>query len=212
MSGTIDKPPGSRLDMTDLAVDLTMLALVKPMRNFGYASVTFAAHAESQYDYNAKTIALTQATFGAPEMGKLSANYRLSNFPFELLEGITSPEAFGLAAGGIDGAELRYDDASLVDHLIAVLADNLQQTPELARRTAIGMVEQQKAYLSKTFFSNMPWALNAFDQVIAFLGTPKSIRLRVKPPSPISLAQVLLIGKEQPDKILDLLGVTVDRP
>ena len=58
----------------------------------------------------------------------------------------------------------------------------------------------------------MPRALNAFDQVIAFLRTPKSTRLSVKPPSPISLAQVLLIGKEQPGKILDLLGVTVDRP
>jgi hypothetical protein len=214
MSGTVDKPTGARFDMTDLAIDLTMLALVKPMRNFDYRSVTFAAHAESKYDYDAKTVALTQSTFGAPEMGTLSANYRLSNFPFETLQGAMTPEAFGIAAGaiGIDGAELRYDDASLVDHLFAVAADNLHQTPEQARQTVIGMVEQQKAYFAKTFFAHTPRALDAFDQATAFLREPKSIRLSVKPPGPISLAQLVLIGKEQPGKVLDLLGVTVDRP
>ncbi|HUH85292.1 MAG TPA: hypothetical protein VLX85_11845 [Stellaceae bacterium] len=214
MSGTVDKPTGARFDMSDLAIDLTMLALVKPMRNFGYRSVTFEAHAEAKYDYDAKTAELTEATFGAPEMGTLSANYRLSNFPFDTLQGITNPEAFGIAAGaiGIDGAALRYDDASLVDHLFAVAADNLHQTPEQARQTVIGMIEQQKADLSKTFLSGMPRVLDAFDQVIAFLREPKSIRLSVKPPGPISVAQLMLIGKEQPGKVLDLLGVTVDRP
>jgi hypothetical protein len=107
----------------------------------------------------------------------------------------------------IIGCELRYDDASLVDHLFALAADVAAKAPEAMRQSVLDELEAQKAAHGEA-----PLFADALDQVIAFLRAPKSIRVRLKPPSPVTIGELARLGEPQPNELMELLGVSVDRP
>jgi hypothetical protein len=111
------------------------------------------------------------------------------------------------AAIVLDGAELRYDDASLAAHALAAAADFRKEAPEQTRQAALDAVA-----LQKSIHSDAPRLAAALDEVAAFLREPKSIRVTAKPPHPVSLGEIMAIGEGQPEQLMEALGVTVDRP
>jgi hypothetical protein len=206
MSGTIDKPTHSTFDMVDLDADLTPLILIPGLRTFGYGHVGFAAHSEAEYDVDIGLYDLT-ASLGAPEMGKLSFAVRVRNIPFEFAGSV---EALGarLLEIAIEGAQLRYDDASLVDHVIAVAAESRKESPETIRRMAIEWIENDIAR-----YPGRPRAIAAAREFVAFLQEPHTIRIQVKPERPVTIAELATHEPDPtPEPVLELLNLTIDRP
>jgi hypothetical protein len=207
MAGTIDKPTRTTFDMTGLAIDLGALASFQPIGKLGYGKVTFESHAEAAYDTDAKTMELKSFSFGAPEMGKLSMGYRLGNYPLDWPTKSADAMQKILMDIVIGGAELRYDDASLVDHIVALVADSRGEAAAATRQAATDRLEEQKA-----IYADGPLVLDALDQMIGFLGASKSIRVVVKPPSKVTVGELSRLGEPQPNDLMELLGVKVDRP
>jgi hypothetical protein len=206
MAGTIDAPTRVTLDMTQLAVDFGALVAVPLFNKFGYGKVNFDSHGEAIYDTGSKSVAF-KSTFGAPEMGQLSLAYRLDNYPKDWATG--SAEAMEKIVMGIaiEGGELRYDDASLVDHILTLVADETGATAAATRQSAFDMLAEQKAS-----YADDPLVQDALDAVIEFLRAPKSIRVVVKPPSPVTIGELYRLGEPEPNDLMELLGLKVDRP
>jgi hypothetical protein len=207
MAGSVDKPTRSTFDMTGLAIDFGALASFEPIAKFGYGKVTFDSHGAAIYDLDAKTIDLKGFSVGAPEMGKLSMGYRLGNCPADWPTK-SADELQQIAMDiVIEGGEARYDDASLVDHIVALVADATGQTPAATRQSALDWLDEQKAT-----YADGPLVQDALDAMIGFLRAPKSIRIVVKPPSKVTIGELSRLGEPQPNEVMELLGVTVDRP
>jgi hypothetical protein len=207
MVGTVDKPTRSTFDMAGLAIDFGALASYGPIAKFGYGKVTFESHGEAVYDLDAKTVDLKSYALGAPGMGTLSMSYRLGNYPADWANK-SSDEMQQIAMDiVIDRAEARYDDASLVDHVLAVVADQAGQTTAEARQSAIDWLEEQKGA-----YADGPLVQEALDAVIGFLHAPKSIRVVVRPPSKVTVGELSRLGEPQPNEVMELLGIKVDRP
>jgi hypothetical protein len=207
MAGSVDKPTRSTFDMTGLAIDFGPLASFEPIAKFGYGRVTFDSHGEAVYDLDAKTIDLKGFSVGAPEMGKLSMGYRLGNYPADWPTK-SADEMQQIAMDiVIEGAEARYDDASLVDHIVAIVADQTGETPAATRQRAIDWLDEQKAT-----YADGPLVQDVLDAVIGFLRAPTSIRVVVKPPSKVTIGELSRLGEPQPDDVMELLGIKVDRP
>jgi hypothetical protein len=207
MGGAIDKPTGGTFDMTGLAIDLGALASLQPIGKLGYGKVVLESHGQAVYDTEAKTAELTGFSFGAPEMGKLSLGYRLGNYPVDWPTMSAEAIQQALTQVVINGAELRYDDASLVDHVIALIADNTGKTAAETRQAAIDRLAAEKAK-----YADGSLAAGALDELVGFLQSPKSIRVVVKPPSKVTVGELSRLGEPQPNELMELLGVTVDRP
>jgi hypothetical protein len=207
MAGSLDRPTRGTFDLTGLAVDFGALASFEPIAKFGYGKVTFESHGEAAYDADARTADLKSLSVGAPEMGKLSMSYRLGNYPTDWATK-SADEMQQIAMDiVIARAEARYDDASLVDHLITLVAGQSGRTPAATRQSAIDWLEEQK-----TAYADGPLVQDALEAAIGFLRTPKSIRIVVTPPSKVTIGELSRLGDPQPNDVLELLGVKVDRP
>jgi hypothetical protein len=210
MTGDIDRPTGGTVEMQRLGVDFAAIAAnpsARMLRGLGYGQVFFEAHGSATYDTDAKIFELSRLSFGAPEMGMLSLAYRVGNYPADLPwadQGATFRRLMDLA---VERVELRYDDASLAERLLAVWAAGTNQSPAATREGLLTALEQQKKR-----HADAPLVQKALDAVIAFVREPTSIRLIAQPATPVKLAQVGELGQARPNDILTLLGITVDRP
>lgn len=207
MAGTIDRPTHGRLDMEELGIDFGALGQLPPMAKFGYGQVFFAAHGEADYDTDAKTLELKHFAFGAPEMGTLSMAYRFGNYAYDGTAAGAEAMQQKLREVVIERAELRYDDASLFEHILGVVAGNTGRTPEATRQAAIDMLEQRRSA-----HAGAPLVREALGEMIGFVREPKSIRLTIAPPRPITFGQLSQLGQSQPNENMELLGIKVDRP
>jgi hypothetical protein len=209
MSGSIDSPTGGTFEMQRLGVDLSTIARnpgAEMLAMLGYGQVFFDAHGDAAYDAGAKTIE-SHFSLGAAEMGTLSLAYGLGNYGIDWDSGDTGAlieQAMGMA---LMGFEFRYDDASLADHVIDAVAAQAKQPPAAMRQSFVTMLEQEKSA-----HAGEPLVVNALDAAIDFLVKPTSIRLTAHPPRPVTFGELSQLNAPQPNDLMTLLGVTVDRP
>lgn len=206
MAGTLDGPTGATLDMTQLAVDFGALNAFPPLDKLGYGKVNFGAHGEAIYDTAAKTVAV-KSRFGAPEMGELTLAYRLGSYPDDWTSDSAEALEKVVMAVAVERAELRYDDASLVDHLFQLWAASAGETAAAARQQALDRLDELKAT-----YRDAPRAREALEAATAFLRAPKSIRAVAEPPSPVTIGELYRLNEPDPDDVMELLGLKVDRP
>lgn len=209
MTGDIDKPTGATLEMQGLTVDFAAIArnpMTRMLAGLGYGQVVFEAHGAAAYDTEAKTIDLSRLSFGAPEMGMLSLAYRVGNYPFDLKMAESSAMAQQFMGVAIEGFELRYDDASLAERVLALMAKGSNRPPSEVREGFIAALDQVKRA-----HAGEPLVADALDTVIGFVREPKSIRVVAKPRQPVTLARLAEL-QAQPNEMLAALGVAVDRP
>jgi hypothetical protein len=209
MSGSIDKPTGGAFEMQGLGVDLGVIARnpgAEMLAALGYGQVFFDAHGNAAYDAGAKTLE-SHFLVGAPDMGTLSFAYRLGNYGLDWDSGDTGTlieQAMDIA---LLGFEVRYDDASLADRVIDALATQAKQPSAAMRQSFVTALEQEKSA-----HGTEPRVVSALDAAIDFLVKPTSIRLVAAPARPVTVGQLSQRGSPQPNDLMTLLGVTVDRP
>ncbi|HEX7968554.1 MAG TPA: hypothetical protein VF502_10060, partial [Stellaceae bacterium] len=209
MTGDIDKPTGATLEMQGLAVDFAAIArnpMTQMLAGLGYGQVVFEAHGAATYDTEAKTIEVSRLSFGAPDMGMLGLAYRVRDYPFDLKMAESSAMAQQFMGVAVEGFELRYDDASLVERIFALMAKSSSRPPSEVRESFVAALDQvKKAH------AGAPLVADALDTVIGFVREPKSIRVVAKPREPVTLARLAELHA-QPNEMLAVLGVAVDRP
>ncbi len=210
MSGSIDKPGGSDLDMSRLGLDLGAIARLPgaaPLIALGYGQVFFEAHGHGVYDAESKTAEVTRFSFGAPQVGTLSLAYRLANYPGEWQTGRREGMEQQLMAIAVERAELRYDDASLFERLLKLAATQMGESADAVRQLAITTLEQQKL-----IHQERPVVANALAVAEDFVRQPTSIRLTATPQRPLAIKELMALQHLGPEELADALGVTVDRP
>jgi hypothetical protein len=136
----------------------------------------------------------------------LSLTYRLGNYALDWDPSDRAAMMQQAMSIAIEGFELRYDDASLADHVIDVLAAQTKQPPAAMRQSLVTMLEQQKSAHGAEAL-----VVNALDAVIDFIVKPTSIRLTATPAHPVTLSQLSKIDAPQPNDLMLLLGISVDR-
>jgi hypothetical protein len=209
MNGSFDKPTGGAFEMQRLGIDLATIARrpgAEMLAALGYGQVFFEAHGDAAYDVDAKTVE-SHFSFGAPEMGTLSFGYRLGNYDLDWDAGDTGTLIEQAMDVAVMAFEVRYDDASLADRVIDAFAAEAKQPPAAMRQSFVTMLEQEKST-----HAGEPLVVNALDAAIDFLVKPTSIRLAARPARPVTLSQLYRLDSPQPNDLMTLLGVTVDRP
>jgi hypothetical protein len=210
LTGTIDRPVGGTLEMQQLGIDFATLAKLPSARllaKLGYGKVFFEAHGAASYDVDAKAVELKRLSFGAPEMGTLSMAYRIGNYPWAEATMGTDALLQRMMDMAIERFEFRYDDASLAERLVGLIAAGMGQTAESLRHMAFDVLDQQKkAHAAE------PHVLAALDVVRSFVEKPTSLRLVAAPPQPVSIREFEALGVREPEAIMATLGVTLDQP
>lgn len=118
--------------------------------------------------------------------------------------GVDKPETLEETAK-LQGALLRYTDASLTGRVLALAAQDAGADPAAFRKQLTTMIQAQ----SKTVLGTSPAATAATGAVLAFLADPHALTVQLAPAQPLGFAAIDQLQTQPPAKMFQALGVKV---
>ncbi|WP_147272179.1 hypothetical protein [Phyllobacterium salinisoli] len=210
-------------DVDKIAVDLSKIQPSKAKETLtalGYQKINGHIDSKGTWSVSDGRFQLNQFDLVMDDGGTLGLKFDLGGYTLDFMKELQQAQAMiaadpdseagGLAMLGllqqltVSGATVRFDDASLTNKVLDYYAK--QQGAE--RST---LVNQMKAVLPLFAgqLRNAAFASQVTEAVSAYLDNPKSLEIRAAPPSPVPVAILMATGTAQPEKLPDVLGVTV---
>ncbi|PYE87194.1 hypothetical protein [Phyllobacterium leguminum] len=104
----------------------------------------------------------------------------------------------------VNGASIRFDDVSLTGKVL----DYYAKKQGSDRSTIVNQTKAVLPFLAGQL-KNAAFASQVTQAVGAYLDNPKSLEIRAVPSSPVPVAVLMATGTAQPERLPDVLGVTV---
>ncbi len=195
-----------RVDLAVRGIEATLDAAASPVADFlvllGYDSVRVDLDYAYVFDPAANILRVDGVRVAAAEMGTIAISAELGGVPPEAM---TDP---ALAAMAEDEAtlrrlELRYEDASLADRLLAMAAEDEGLSTEEMRGQLIEAI-QLEARTAKDRLTK-----EVLKAIEAFLAKPGTLRVVAEPPEPVKFAALESLD-DDPDTVRALLGLRVE--
>ncbi|MCP5431908.1 MAG: hypothetical protein H6923_01425 [Alphaproteobacteria bacterium] len=183
------------------------------LRALGYDELALDLSYRIRYDEEAATSRIESLVLSGRDMGQIKGSAEFGNVTFYRdVVGLTLPE---LLRGGqvvrvlqsvrLNGLELAYSDASLARRVIAHSAEQAGVTPQAYVADLVASLRSNK----ETYASD-PFLASAYDAVASFLENPGTLRLKVAPETPPSLAEVATAMIGSPLLATRFLNATVE--
>ncbi|PRD45951.1 hypothetical protein C5748_02125 [Phyllobacterium phragmitis] len=220
---TAGSPINYTWDVDKIAIDLSKAEPSKAKETLtalGYEKIDGRIDSKGSWSITDGRFKLDQFDLVMDEGGKLGMTFDIGGYTLDFIKGLQQAQATladnpdsdagGLAMLGllqqltVSGASVRFDDASLTNKVLDYFAN--QQGTERSV-----LVNQMKAVLPLFAgqLKNAKFASQVTEAVSAYLDNPKSLEIRATPPSPVPVAILMATGSAQPEKLPDVLGVTV---
>ncbi len=186
-----------QLHLTEAAFTQTP-ATAAAMQNLGLHALTISASAGYRWDVEHQAVTFDRTALRIDELGELDFDGQV--------EGVSPAIDLQRLENEIvlREARVRYRDASLARRLIAASAAKAQVDVAAMRQHLIDTVE-----LRALAFGSGPALTNVVSAVTSFIQAPNSLNVVIKPPVPLPISDLLMQQDEDPQKMLDRLGVTV---
>ncbi|YBV97817.1 hypothetical protein M1D80_13430 [Phyllobacteriaceae bacterium JZ32] len=186
----------------------------------GYEKITGHIDSRGSWSVPDGRFKLDQFDLVMDDGGTLGMTLDLGGYTLDFIKGVQETQATladnpdndaaGLAMLGllqqltVNGASVRFDDASLTNKLLDYFAN--QQGSD-----RVTVINQAKAVLPlfAGYLKNAAFATQVTQAVSAYLDNPKSLEIRAAPSAPVPVAVLMATGSAQPEKLPDVLGVTV---
>jgi hypothetical protein len=202
MDGTLEKRTGAALKVSGVQIS----AAAAPMlRLINYDKLSLEFDGRSSYDEKDGVVD-SRSLIAVQEAGRLGVAMRLSNYPAAMSAPMVSNVLTHLRETRLDRFELRYEDASLADHLLKLYGGFSGRDAEGMRAQLIEQVTARRdAYPGN---ANVKHSL---DTVIAFLRHPGAIAVRLAPPQPVQFDDLSkLFARGDLGAAADRLGLTIE--
>ncbi|MGE5514257.1 MAG: hypothetical protein ACM31D_00390 [Bacteroidota bacterium] len=149
-----------------------------------------------------KRLSIKQAAIGGDGLGQLSIAMDLGGVdPNAINDPILAMAA--AQAATLESMELRYDDASLAGRILKLAASEAEMEEAQFKAMLLAQLAEAGAQAPAT-----PLTKEMLDSATAFLTSPKSLSLRLKPAQPMPLAQIM--GNAQdPVALAQAMGMSV---
>ncbi len=188
-----------------LVVDLNQpeqLEMANFLKEAGY-DTELKFDIDTKYRYNPTKQEMSVDTFkvSADQVGDLSVNMKLGNVDME------DVESKNVAPTSMDtifhGFEITYKDNSFADKFLAAMAAEQGVTvDELKTQMTSQLTGASEFFLS----SDNQVAMDAVNEVVAFIENPEGFSVSVKPEKPVQLANLV---SENPDNWVEMLNIEI---
>lgn len=194
--------------------------MTKTLGELGYDKITGNIVSKGSWSPADGRFKLDQFDLTMDQGGKLGMTFDIGGYTLDFVKELQGAQktlaatqdkdAAGLATVGlfqqltINGASIRFDDASLTGKVL----DYYAKKQGTDRST---VVNQTKAVLPFMVgqLKNAAFATQVTQAVGSYLDNPKSLEIRATPTSPTPIAVLMATGAAQPERLPDVLGVTV---
>ena len=172
----------------------------KPMKEMGYDRITANLEVDYVYDPEQKRFHLKQWTGGANDMGSIEISFQIGNFD---MAAASNPLAFlfSLPQMEIYGASVTYQDASLVNRVIAQAAREQKSDVATLKGRFNQEIDREIARETDDFTRQALLAIKGF------MNDPKRIAITASPELPVSFDQ--LQKARDPKEVIRMLNVTI---
>jgi hypothetical protein len=211
-------------DIDKVSIDLANAKpseLTKALAAMGYSKITGRVVSKGTWSPSTGNMKGSQFDFVMDQGGTLGVTFDIGGYTADFVKEIQEAHAAmaanpdkdgaGLATLGllqqltINGASIRFDDASLTGKILDYIAKKQGSD-------ATTLVNQTKAALPillGAHIKNAAFVTQVSQAVSAYLENPKSLEIRAAPSSPVPVAVLMATGSAQPERLPDVLGVTV---
>ncbi len=200
MDGNLDHPTAAAL--TASAVEIPA-ALVPMLHVIGYEKLSLELDGKSSFDA-ATGIDDSTLRLAAANAGTLALDLHLGHVP--QLSGsqdiATAMQQYSVVE--LDDAQLRYDDASLADRLLRLVAAQTGGSLDQARARIVAQITAQRAA-----FANKPAIGGLVDAAVKFLQQPTSLVVTAAPQPPIKLSEIQPLFARDPEAAAERLSLRV---
>lgn len=166
------------------------------LRSLDLRGLTISAAIGYRWDIARQAITLDRTALRIDELGSLDVDARVDAVsPTQSLQELRD-------AAVVTQATLRYRDASFAGRLIAAGAAQAQIDPPAMRQRLIDIVQERAANLGSG-----PAVASLVGALADFIRAPGSLTVTMKPPVPLPLSDLLMQHDQDPQTLLDRLGV-----
>ena len=185
-----------QLHLTDTVLARTPAAAAA-MQSLDLHALTISAAVGYRWDVGHEAVTLDRTELRIDELGDLGFDGRV--------EGVSpSLDMQSLRDNAVvREGRVRYRDASLARRLIAASAVQAQTDIASMRERLVAAIQQRAATLGSG-----PAVANLVSALTDFIESPTSLTLTMKPPVPLPLSDLLMQRDQDPQTLLDRLGVT----
>jgi hypothetical protein len=201
----------------DLSLTLTGLQLPATLAGeLGYPALPLDGQWKGSYDQRRgifrNRIALTARDAGT--LNLLASLGYVSSDPSKLASATTFREVLGSALATIAGltiarAEMRYEDASFTNRLLAFYATKAGQDKETFRDGLIARIKPREQNQSAPPSPELERAKENWERVDAFLQNPQTLVVTLEPPRPVSWLSLFALGSVSPEQQIKFFGLSV---
>ncbi|HTZ77366.1 MAG TPA: hypothetical protein VMC10_05645 [Stellaceae bacterium] len=207
MAGSIDMATDLDFKLDDLVIDLSRLppsAAGFSPADLGITELVLDIDLQSRYDSAAKMLTIPRYAFVLPKLGSLVISLDLGDLAIDPSSDDPAQALQRLLLATLRHLEIRYEDDSFADRLIAYSAKRANQDVDTFRAALIAQLEAQ----ARAILVNTPRA-QMLDAVIAFLKSPQAITISIEPPKPLTLATLSRLPTMNPNDVPALLGLSI---
>jgi len=167
------------------------------LQKFRLKTITANLGLAYQWDADKKTVSLHDVAFSIAELGSVQFNADLVN---------VDPAAGLAGMPGLSKATLRYQDATLINRLLAAGSDEKLKAADLTQ-----MREAYAANLLATLgpLASDPKLAGSVKAIAQFAKSPRNLTITLAPPAPVLLMAVKDVAAQGPQVLVDTLGLSI---
>jgi len=207
MAGSLEMTTSFTFKLGDFTVDLSRLPAPPDgwsPADLGITELVLDVDMEGHYDPDAKTLEIPRYAFVLPKLGSLIMRLDLGDLAIDPKSDDPVQALQHLLTSTLRRFELRYEDDSFANRLIAYSAKRANQDVDAFRAALIAQLEAQ----ARAIVIDTPRA-QMLDAVIAFLKSPQAITLSIEPPKPLTLASLSRLSTMKPSDVPAVLGLSI---
>ncbi len=168
----------------------------------GFTDINFSYMLNAAWD-QASQVLLINTSANLVDGGAIDADVSVGGIPRSAFENPMTAQNL-IAQVTVNSANLSFDDQSIVDKGLALVAAQQGTDAETLKAQAVGMLPFMLQVLKKPAFVN-----ELSVAVKTFLDTKGVISASAKPAAPVSIIQLMGVGQSNPGAVIDLLNVKV---
>lgn len=206
-------------DSGNIAIPATAVALVDShgmLKQLGYGDMNFSVSGDGKLDIDGDKMGLAMnMAYGAKDMGTIKVSVGAANVPLAAYAEIHKAQEAGskpnftvllpeLQLATISGLSLRFEDASITNKLLPMIAA-MQGTNKEALVANAGAMAQ----MGLMSLNNQEFTTKVVTAVNGFLKDPKSITVTLKPAQPLKVQEIMTLNPANPGEAITKLGVNV---
>lgn len=174
----------------------------KQLEALGYDRIDASMSLGIDWDEEAETAEIS-STGSLTDGGSYDIEATLGGITRALFENPQAAAMIAMGSVSFEGGSVHFEDDSIRDRLIGMLAEMQGTEPETMRQMALGSVPFLMAPLQRPELSGM-----AVEAVKQFFEGEGNLTVESSPPQPITAMQIMM-GQGDPGALADALGVTI---